>query len=132
MAKTGNSQKVQTQLLSKYFEPARRRRASTVRVVAGDLARDLNLMTRVPQVCSAMQTQRFLREQGLEIIKREGPPSGQGTTVAVTYKLNGAPAQDPDGLWQSLRGIFREQLVEAGGADAWLQRERSEFDRKPL
>jgi len=131
MAKTGNSQRVQDLLISKYFEPARRRRVSTVQVVAGDLARELGLSQRVPQVCSAMQGQRFLREQGLEIVKREGPPSGQGTTVALTYKLNGTSPEDPERLWQSLRGIFREAFAEEGGGEAWLKRERAAWSDKP-
>lgn len=129
MATTGNSKRVHDLLRSKYIEPARRRRASQVRVVAGDLARELSLMTREPQVCTAMQGQRFLREQGLEVVKREGPPSGQGTKLALTYKLNGAARETQERLWDSMRGIFRESFAEEGGAEAWLKRQRAEFDR---
>lgn len=48
MAKTGNSRRVHELLRSKYLEPARRNHAKTVRVVAGEVARELGLMMRVP------------------------------------------------------------------------------------
>lgn len=129
---TGASRRIQELIASRYVEPARRRGDKTVRVVAGDVARELQLWSRVPQVCSAMQMQRFLREQGLEIVGREGPQSGLSTTVAITYQLAGQPPQAASGdAFQALYGLFKKEFAEAGGGEAWLRRERAAWSDEP-
>lgn len=77
----GASRRVQDLIVAAYIEPARRRHESTVRVTAGELARALKLVNRGPQVCTAMQGQRFLQRNHLEILKRKGPPSGAASSA---------------------------------------------------
>ncbi|MGH9465901.1 MAG: hypothetical protein ACRD1Y_00970 [Terriglobales bacterium] len=123
----GASQRVQGLLLAQFIEPARRRRQGTVRVVAGDIVRSLQLRNCTPLVCTAMQAQRFLRQNQLEVVKVEGPPSGQSTTVAVTYRV-GDSARGGD-LFHGLRGILREAFATEGGGEKALKRDRERFDR---
>lgn len=122
------SQAVRDALLRRYIEPARRSGHLEVRVVAGDLVRALGMARRVPQVCNAMRTRRFLLQNGLEIIKQEGPPSGESTTVAITYRLSDAGANTRPSL-MPLYGILRSTLATEGGSEAYLRRERTSFDR---
>ncbi|MGH9488271.1 MAG: hypothetical protein ACRD04_11870 [Terriglobales bacterium] len=124
----GASKRVQDLLLARYIEPARRRGQKTIRIVAGDIVRELRLRDRAPQVCAAMQGVRFLKRNQLEILEREGPPSGQSTTVAITYALDGGAARG-EALFESLRGILREAYAAEGGAERVIRRERAAFDR---
>ncbi len=75
-----------------YIEPARARRQSTVRVVAGEVQKAVHLSNRVSLVCQALKSHKFLTENRLLLEKSEGPPSGMSTTVAYTYRvLDDAP-----------------------------------------
>jgi hypothetical protein len=113
---------------NQYIEPARRRGEATVRIVAGDVHRALRFMNRVPTVCTALRSARFLEDNGLILEKREGPPSGLGTKVAYTYRLSGTDAdakkaQHASGFLR-LRGIAKEVFRELGGAEQFLHSER--------
>ncbi|TAN23086.1 MAG: hypothetical protein EPN33_06265 [Acidobacteria bacterium] len=124
----GTSKRVQALLLAHYIEPARQRGKKKVRVTAGEIIRELKLQNRAPQVCTAMQGQRFLKQHGLEIMKREGPPSGQSTTVAVTYIWNDNGQHKKDPLL-ALYGRLRDAFAAEGGAERALQKERTAFHR---
>ncbi len=111
-----------------YLEPARRRGETTIRIVAGDLHRALRFVNRVPTVCTALRSTRFLQENGLILEKREGPPSGLGTKVAYTYRFSqeGATtklAHHSLGFLR-LRGIAKDVFRELGGAEPFLRGER--------
>jgi len=112
-----------------YIEPARRRGDATVRIVARDVHKELNLVNRVPSVCTALQSTRFLQENGLLLERREGPPSGQSTTVAYTYRFSERPAAlrpSPALGFLGLRGIAREIYRELGGAEQFLRQRRDD------
>ncbi len=70
-----------------YIEPAKRSHESTVRIVAGEVHKAVNLSNRVPLVCQALKSHKFLDENHLVLEKCEGPPSGMGTTVTLTYRV---------------------------------------------
>jgi hypothetical protein len=111
-----------------YIEPARRRGETSVRVVAGDVHRALRFVNRVPTVCTALRSTRFLEENGLILEKREGPPSGLGTKVAYTYRFSQAGARtklvNHSLGFLRLRGIAKEVFRELGGAEQFLRSER--------
>src|SRR5208283_3749681 len=92
-----------------YVEPARQRGDKTVRIVAGDVHRALGLKNRVPGVCQALGSNKFLDENRLQLEKMEGPPKGLGTTVVFTYRLRDAGTAKPEhqehGSFLALRGI---------------------------
>jgi hypothetical protein len=73
---------------------------------------------------------RFLEENHLALEKREGPPSGQSTTVVFTYRLVD-PHRAPDRWEESpllkLEGIGKEVFQSLGGGEAFIRRERERF-----
>jgi hypothetical protein len=112
-----------------------------------------------PQICTAMRTGKFLREQGLEIERIDGPPKGLSPTVVVHYRLAGGPgisdrsgrnrddrtsstaeavvatAETPQErafrLTQRLCGLLKEELAEYGGGEAFIQWIRSDDGGPP-
>jgi len=112
-----------------YVCPARRRCEKTVTINVGQVQKGVGLQNRVSLVCQALKSEKFLRAYGLKLISETGPPSGQSTTVTYTYELmdrdEKAPAVDP---WEALRGIGKEVFAALGGGEAFLRRERAEFN----
>jgi hypothetical protein len=129
-----------------YMAPARRSGAATVTVRAGDVHKALRWdLKRVPQVCSALSTRKFLQFANVELIDRQGPPSGQSTTVEFTYRLlepgdmteasskPQSPRQkiaDGSGL-EALFGIFEKEFKALGGGEAFLKAEREAWGPDP-
>lgn len=113
----------------KYISPARRRREKTLSINAGEVHRALALNNRVPLVCAALGSKKFLTEHGLRLLSKTGPPSGQSTTVTFTYEIVKDEPQKPtpDQAWQSLRGIAKDIYASFGGGEAYLRHERANF-----
>ena len=114
----------------KYIEPARKRRESTVRIMAGDVHRDLHWESRVPLVCQALSGPKFLKENHLTLEKREGPQSGLSTTVVFSYRMvDEPPVSDEFEKSRLLRleGIGKEVFESLGGGEAFIRRERERF-----
>jgi hypothetical protein len=82
----------------------------------GEVHRALALDNRVPLVCAALGSKKFLNEHGLRILSKTGPPSGQSTTVIFTYEIVEPKSQKrfPEEAWQSLRGIAKEFMHRLG------------------
>jgi len=125
------TKQVREYVVRKYIEPGRRRRDVTVRIVAGEVHRELGLNNRFPTVCNALSARKFLEENRLVLEKREGPPKGMGARVTFTYRLldkdapaSGEPAQPS---LMSLRGIGKEIFESVGGGEAFIRREREHF-----
>jgi hypothetical protein len=117
-----------------YIEPARRRGEDVVRIQAGDIHRALGLNNRVPLVCSALASRAFLRENGLQLQRREGPPSGISTTVVFTYRLerNAEDRTSPRvSAFHALRGAGKVVFESLGGGEAFIRAEREEFASVP-
>src|SRR5208282_4124595 len=87
-AKTG-SDAVRRHAYERYISAARRRKEKTVAINVGEVHRALALNNRVPLVCAALGSKKFLTENQLRLISKTGPPSGQSTTVTYTYELVG-------------------------------------------
>lgn len=118
-----------------YVRPARNRGDRGFTVVAGDVHRALRLSNRIPPVCSALQTKRLLQDNHLRIVQRSGPPSGQSTTVAITYEF--ADSEETTGsapdLAESLlrfRGALRDVFQALGGGEKFLREERAAWHEK--
>ena len=129
-ANTG-SDAVRRHAYEKYIASARRRREKTVAINVGEVHRTLALNNRVPLVCAALGSKKFLTEHGLRILSKTGPPSGQSTTVTFTYEIvrdNERPAEGIN-AFLALRGIGKEIFASLGGGEAFLRRERAEFSR---
>src|SRR6266699_4108803 len=68
----------------KYVRPMQRRGGRTLSINAGEVHRAVALRNRVPLVCQALESAKFLRANELKLISKTGPPSGQSTTVTYT------------------------------------------------
>jgi hypothetical protein len=114
-----------------YLDAARRRGDKTVTINVGKVHRALALNNRVPLVCAALGSKKFLTENHLRLISKTGPPSGQSTTVTFTYEFDEAVQEPASGLeaFLALRGIGKEVFASLGGGEAFIRRERAEFSR---
>jgi hypothetical protein len=96
-----------------------------------------------PQVCNALRSEKFLKENGLEIMSVDGPPSKLSTTVVVHYRSLGKNLSERRGivkdenatkdaaarakrLTEALRGLLKEELREHGGAEGFVRWIRSD------
>ena len=129
-AERGTTSAVRRYVRDHYVRPAKRSGHSNFRVMVGDVHRALALRNRVPLVCNALVSRKFLDENGLRLVKRTGPPSGQSTTVALTYEfLDERPIALFDQL-RSLRGAGAGVFAELGGGESYLAKEREAFNRQ--
>jgi hypothetical protein len=128
--KTGNSLRIREYARREIIEPARKRGDSVVRIVAGDVQRALHLHNLSKQVCDALKTKEFLKENRLALEKQEGPPKMASTTVTYTFRLlSESPttrAAEVDPLLR-LKGIGREVFKSLGGGEAFIRHEREHF-----
>ncbi|HEY2117006.1 MAG TPA: hypothetical protein VGJ51_18050 [Candidatus Angelobacter sp.] len=124
------SDAVRNHVSQKFIKPAKQQGNKTVTVNVGEVHRALGLHNRVPLVCVALKSKKFLENQGLRILSMTGPPSGQSTTVTYTYEILGTGS----GLCASphpligLRGIAKEIFKKLGGGEHFIRSERSKFD----
>jgi hypothetical protein len=127
---TGNTERVREYAQREYIEPARKRGELTVRIVAGEVHKALRLQNRVPQVCNALRSRKFLEKNHLALVVTEdGPPSGMSTTMIFTYRLldrgkDREPKTDP---LLRLYGIGKEVFAALGGGEAFIRSERENF-----
>ncbi len=148
----GLSDQVRAMAKAKYVHPAilagKKRFSIHVKDLMQDLQADGFPGRNTPQVCTALQTSRFLRENGLEIEGIDGPPSKMSTTVVVRYRV-AEPGMRPDfkkntpedkrtepdeedpeawalRLTEKLRGLLKEELAAYGGGEAFLRWVRGE------
>jgi hypothetical protein len=117
--------------VEKYVKPARSRGDRTFTVVVGDVHRTLGFRNRVPLVCNALKSNKFLQENHVRLKHTEGPPSGLSTTVTLTYEfqdveLAGSKPRNP--LWELL-GQAKDAFRQFGGGEAFIQRERQNLNR---
>ncbi|HME57860.1 MAG TPA: hypothetical protein VKF63_05945 [Terracidiphilus sp.] len=143
----GLSDQVRAVALEKYVHPAIRAGKVQFSVAVRDLMRHLQAdgfpERNWPQVCTAIQAQKFLRENGLEIEGIDGPPKKQSSTVVVRYQVVSRVAKPTTGtvglegevanlkeespsersyrLTEKMRGLLKEELAEYGGGEAFLR-----------
>lgn len=115
-----------------YLSSARRSGDKTFSINVGAIHKALALHNRVPLVCAALASKKFLTENHLRLISKTGPPSGQSTTVIFTYEIvkdTEKPAAQGLDVFLALRGIGKGIFASLGGGEAFLRRERAEFSR---
>src|ERR1700730_15357090 len=83
-----DSDAVRRHAYEKYIAAARRRREKTVAINVGEVHRALALNNRVPLVCAALGSKKFLTEHGLRILSKTVPPPRQRTTVTVPSAIS--------------------------------------------
>ena len=126
-----DSDRIRQHAAEVYVSAARRRGEQILTVNVGTVHKALALSNRVPMVCAALASKKFLTENHLRLISKTGPPSGQSTTVTYTYEFvdegNNRKALDRQDAWNRLRGALREVFAEYGGGEAYLRAERASF-----
>jgi hypothetical protein len=129
VASISDSDLVRQHAREEYLAAARRRGDKTVEINVGKVHRALALNNRVPLVCAALGSKKFLTENHLQLISKTGPPSGQSTTVTFTYEIVNSESQEhsAEKAWQSLRGIAKDIYASFGGGEAYLRQERANF-----
>jgi hypothetical protein len=80
-----DSDRVRERAFKTYIEPARQQGKKTATIVAGDVAKALKLMQRLPLVCGALGTLKFQRERSVTLHKRDGPSNS--TTTSFTFNV---------------------------------------------
>src|SRR5271168_4626872 len=126
-----DSDLVRQHAAEEYLAAARRRGDKTVTINVGKVHRALALNNRVPLVCAALGSTKFLTENHLRLISKTGPPSGQSTTVTFIYEFDEDSEKPAEGLdaFLALRGIGKEVFASLGGGEAFIRREREDFSR---
>lgn len=120
----GGTAQVRRYVRDRHVRPARLEGRETVRVVVGDVHKALGFRNRVPLVCNALASRKFLEENALRLVKRTGPPSGQSTTVEFTYELLENREIGAMEALRELRGIGKQTFKELGGGEKFLREER--------
>ena len=62
-----------------------------------------------PQVCNGLRSEKFLKDNGLEITSVDGPPSKLSTTVVVHYRTVGKNFGEQRGIINALPKLGRIQ-----------------------
>ena len=148
----GLSDQVRAVATEKYVQPAIRAGKVSFSVAVRDLMQHLEPLgfppRNWPQICSAIQTEKFLRSHGIGIESVEGPPKKQSSTVVVRYRVRGTSSESTSGgplatreaepgqkedpaaralrLTEKLRGLLKDEFAAAGGGEAFLRWVRSE------
>jgi len=111
-----------------YLTTARRRGERTFSINVGTVHKALALSNRVPLVCAALGSKKFLTQNHLRLVSKTGPPSGQSTTVTYTYQFEDVePLPGNQDAWIKLRGALKDVFAELGGGEAYLRAERNAF-----
>ena len=118
--------------VERYVSPARRQPNRPFSINAGGVHKDLGLQNRIPAVCSALTSRKFLTENRLRLISVIGPPSGKSTTVTYTYEFldvqkDAGQPHDRQDAWNRLRGALKDVFAELGGGENYLRNERANF-----
>lgn len=125
--KTEHAQRIKEFVSREYVSSAQKAGKKRFTVRAGEVVKALSLKGRAPAVCSALRARDFLRNNQLRIVGEEGPPSGQSTSVAITYEFDGKPEKQ-ETVYEALMklaGSAKEMFAELGGGVAFIRRERS-------
>lgn len=146
----GLSDRIRARALADYVQPALQAGKTQFSIAVRDLLSAGFPSRNTPQVCSALQAAKFLREHNLEIERVDGPPKKQGPTVVIHYRVAATPAslqveaecnpasapvaETPEEwalrLTERLRGLLKEELAEYGGGEAFIRWVRSDEPEK--
>ena len=124
------SDSVRQHATNTYVRPAQRRGGQIFSINVGEVHRAVALRNRVPLVCQALESEKFLQANELKLISKTGPPSGQSTTVTYTYEFldsKRSPSRR-EAPWNRLRGALKDVFAELGGGEAYLRDERERFN----
>ena len=79
------SDEIRWYTIERHVEPARHRGLDKISIRAGDVHKAMGLTDRLPAVCSALGTIKFLEVANLELLRRTGP--SVSTTTMFHFKI---------------------------------------------
>jgi len=140
------SNQVRSVARERYVTPALRAGKTAFAIKVRNVLDDLVPLgfpaNNTPQICNALRSEKFLRDNGLEVTSVDGPPSKLSTTVVVHYRAvgkglgEGRASSEEAGiedaatrakrLTEMLRGLLKDELKEHGGAEAFVRWIRSD------
>ena len=77
---------------------------------AGDVARAMDLLDRLPNICSVLRGRKFQEEAGLTLIETNGP--AQSTTTEFVYECSGSTRAGRQGANESQADGIRRSVTE--------------------
>jgi hypothetical protein len=112
----------------RYIDDSRKKGVKRFTVNAGEVHRGLGLQNRVPLVCTALQSQKFLDRHGLKLVEKTGPASGLSTKLNLTFEFapDSQREQREDPLL-ALYGIGKDVFAALGGGEKFIRAERKAF-----
>jgi hypothetical protein len=130
-----------------YVSPARKSGMQEFEIIVGEVHRGLRMQNRVPQVCAALRSNKFLTDNRLALVGESGPASGMSTTVRLKYRflervaasahpgsVSGSPPLRETSIYHKIRdlyGIAGEVYRSMGGGERTLTEEREHFYGDP-
>jgi hypothetical protein len=142
----GLSDQVRVLAKATYVVPAVSQGKQPFSIAVKDLIRDLEgkgfPRNHARQVCKALTSGKFLRDNEIRIDAVDGPPSKTSTTVVVHYRFatssdigegpparNGSSVSDPDEspeewahrMTGKLQGLMKDEIAAMGGGEAFLR-----------
>ena len=125
------AQQIRDRAWQDYVQPALSRGDVTVSITAGDLVRSMALQNLTPTVCSALRSNIFQKQYHLRLESKEGPPSGNSTTMRFTYRLLDSKRPIPtESPIDRLVGIGETTYKQLGGGAAFIEQERAKFGKQ--
>lgn len=79
------SDRVRQYVKRKYINPAKKDGRETLSIRAGDIHKELGFSRRIPVVCSALRSRKFLKNCDIDLTYIGGP--NNSTTTTFTYQL---------------------------------------------
>lgn len=143
----GLSDQVRARATMSYVRPAIDAGKRQFSISVKELLRDLEAHgfpgNHARQVCMALSSGKFLRENSIDIENIDGPPSKTSTTVVIHYRLAPGKTQNEQGaqrqvenpihranetpeewahrLTGKISGLLKDELAEYGGGEAFLR-----------
>lgn len=144
---SGSSELVRGVAYDKYVKPAIQTGRMTFSISVKDLMQALRPIgfpsNNYPQICTSIQGKKFVEGNHLRVVRTDGPPSGQSSTVVVHYQRlpESSFSQKPEScraplasmdvqenasakaerLINSLRGLLKDEIAEFGGAEGYIR-----------
>lgn len=78
---------IRKHVYEKHIKPAKDKGENSVSVRAGDIANEMNLLERMPNICQALGGKKLAKIYNVGISVKSSAPSGQSTTTRFTYVI---------------------------------------------
>ena len=84
---TGDAGRIRSYLIDQ-VKPARLTGDKTITFRAGDVHDALGMVSRMPNVCQVLKSQKFHEAAGVRIARYiASPPSGQGANLIIEFRI---------------------------------------------